>query len=161
MRNRYMRTNLALSERINNSYLINDKGCWIWQKTLSAAGYGVLTIGSRADGSRRLAYAHRVSFELFKGDLDPDLSIDHLCRTTTCINPDHLEQVTIGENVRRGFGKWKQNASKTYCIRGHKYTEDNTRKLPSKFGFERRQCRSCEPIWRARKLRRKQMAGAL
>jgi thiol-disulfide isomerase/thioredoxin len=30
--------------------------------------------------------------------------IDHLCRNRACLNPDHLEPVTIRENLLRGLG---------------------------------------------------------
>ena len=29
------------------------------------------------------------------------LTIDHLCNVRTCVNPAHMEPVTVGENLRR------------------------------------------------------------
>src|SRR5512140_2070693 len=37
-----------------------------------------------------------------KGDIPPGYSLDHLCGNSLCVNPDHLEPVGSGENVRRG-----------------------------------------------------------
>lgn len=31
------------------------------------------------------------------------MDIDHLCRNRSCVNPEHLEPVTRGENIRRGL----------------------------------------------------------
>lgn len=55
-------------------------------------------------GRRGNVYAHRIAFELARGPIPAGLVIDHLCRNTSCVNPDHLEAVTQGENVRRGVG---------------------------------------------------------
>jgi hypothetical protein len=34
--------------------------------------------------------------------MDPDLVSDHLCRRRPCVNPWHIEPVTVSENTRRG-----------------------------------------------------------
>jgi hypothetical protein len=49
---------------------------------------------------------------MFKGDVPEDLVIDHKCRTPSCVNPDHLEPVTQGENLRRAFVWGKYNGWK-------------------------------------------------
>jgi hypothetical protein len=38
------------------------------------------------------------------------------------VNPDHLEPVSHGENVRRGL----RGRLVTHCSRGHAYTPENT-----------------------------------
>lgn len=70
-------------------------GCWIWKLSLDAKGYGFC--GLRDYRNK----AHRVSYSAFKGELVPGLEIDHLCRVTSCVNPEHLEQVTRQVNMRR------------------------------------------------------------
>lgn len=46
--------------------------------------------------------AHRVTWSLANGLEVPDfLAVDHLCCCKWCVNPDHLEPVTPGENTRR------------------------------------------------------------
>ena len=47
--------------------------------------------------------AHRFVYEQTKGPILEGLTIDHLCRVRCCVNPDHLEVVTIQENIQRGF----------------------------------------------------------
>lgn len=76
-------------------YVVNDAGCWVWQKA-KWDGYGSLW----KDG--RHVKAHREYYENAKGPIPPGLQIDHLCRNPSCVNPDHLEAVSAMENVRRG-----------------------------------------------------------
>ena len=71
-------------------------GCWLWLGKLNSYGYGITSRGGRG------LMAHRVAYEQRVGPIPPALVLDHLCRTRACCNPQHLEPVTIGENVRRG-----------------------------------------------------------
>lgn len=92
--------------------------CWIWTASKTDQNYGVIWL------NKKYVKAHRVSYMLYKGNLDDTLVIDHLCRNTLCVNPDHLEQVTQSENVRRGNAGKKNNAQrkKTHCPKGHQYS---------------------------------------
>jgi len=73
-----------------------ESGCWEWTSNITGAGYGSLSLGAGKNG-----YAHRYSYELMRGSIPDGLTIDHLCRNTRCVNPDHLEPVTQAENNRR------------------------------------------------------------
>jgi hypothetical protein len=108
--------------------------CRIWNGTLAVNGYGVLGI----DG--RQVKAHRFAYEAIVGPIPEGLVIDHLCRVRCCVNPDHLEPVTNGENVLRGVSAPAQHARATHCLRGHEYTPDNT----IKNGAAGRGCRTCK-----------------
>jgi hypothetical protein len=68
------------------------------------------------------------------------MHIDHLCRNTKCVNPEHLEPVTIRENLLRGIGPSAKHAVKTHCPAGHEYSGDNLYVHPVK-GM--RYCRTC------------------
>ncbi|WP_327421883.1 HNH endonuclease [Streptomyces sp. NBC_01230] len=72
--------------------------CWVWTGATNDQGYGHLHIGGK--GGSKLG-AHRVSYELSVGPIPDGLEIDHLCRNTSCVNPQHLEPVTTQENNRR------------------------------------------------------------
>jgi HNH endonuclease len=49
-------------------------------------------------------FAHRWSYEYFKGPMPTDLVTDHLCRNPICVNPIHLEAVSNLINIGRGDG---------------------------------------------------------
>lgn len=68
------------------------------------------------DGSRRLAYAHRVVYEAVRGPIPGGLSLDHLCRVRRCVNPDHLEAVPLRVNYERGLPHRKR---RELCALGH------------------------------------------
>lgn len=75
-------------------------GCWLWTGAKNWTGYGQRSV--RVDGKVRTARAHRMAYELLVGPIPEGLTIDHLCRVRHCVNPDHLEPVTMKENARRG-----------------------------------------------------------
>jgi hypothetical protein len=108
-------------------------GCWEWTAS-KAHGYG--QFGVRAGDVRM---AHRYAYEYLVAPIPVDLQIDHLCRNRRCVNPAHLEPVTLVENVMRGIGPGAVNARKTHCLHGHAFDEANT--YTDKSG--RRQCRTC------------------
>src|SRR5262245_28915102 len=62
-----------------------NSGCLLWTGRISGQGYG----GINVDG--KPLRAHRLAYELAHGPIPPGLTLDHLCRVRTCVNPDHLE----------------------------------------------------------------------
>lgn len=61
--------------------------------------YSQISVGGK------LRYLHRVAYELWVGPIPAGLYIDHLCRNTRCVNPNHLEPVTSKENKNRSYLK--------------------------------------------------------
>lgn len=85
---------------------------------------------------------HRLMYENFVAPIRPGMTLDHTCKVTTCINPDHLEQVTLSENVRRGVSPSSIHREQTHCVNGHEFTEENTQWYKSR-GRQARKCRTC------------------
>src|SRR6266705_3466045 len=93
--------------------------CWIW---LAGAprGYGSFSLPGGQHGTN--FRAHRYAYELEKGKIPRGKILDHLCRTTRCVNPSHLDVTTQEIHVFRGFGLTVKNRDKTHCVRGHLFS---------------------------------------
>lgn len=121
------------------SRVAKTDGCWLWTGAKNGAGYGQISIEGRS------TLVHRFSFEMHVGPIQQGMVLDHLCRTPACVNPAHLEEVTVKENTDRGA------ALITHCPQGHAYTPENTR-LRKNGHRGCRQChRDCEKRRRERK----------
>jgi len=94
---------MQLADRFASKYDVAADGCWVWNAARTGSGYGNLYVGRGADGRKKYAPAHRVAYELLVGPIPAGLSLDHLCRNRSCINPQHLEPVTVAENNRRAM----------------------------------------------------------
>lgn len=117
--------------------MVNTNDCWLYASTTNANDYPQLRF--RSKGKHYNLSVHRLTYEKYKGEIPAGLEIDHLCRVTRCINPDHLEAVTHTENVRRTIAAGNNNnQKKTKCPQGHEYTLENTE---LRYGF--RYCRTC------------------
>lgn len=117
----------------------NFNDCWYWSGKRNANGYGVMGIGSRTDKTRKMALAHRVSFELFKGEIPDGHFVCHTCDKPSCVNPDHLFSGTQFDNMQdcAQKGRTKKTTS-THCKHGHPFDEENT-----SFTAGQRACRVC------------------
>lgn len=109
-----------------------NTGCWLWTGAATGAGYPVIGI------ARRSRPAHRMAYEAAVGPIPSGLTIDHLCCITMCVNPQHMEVVTHGENSRR------RGARQTHCKRGHAFTSANTYYFVDGEGYRCRHCRRCK-----------------
>lgn len=74
--------------------------CWIVSGSDDGKGYKKM----RHNG--RWLYKHRVMWTAVNGRIADGLVLDHKCRCRACINPDHLEPVTVVVNTSRGNGAW-------------------------------------------------------
>lgn len=130
--------------------------CWEWTGTIDNKGYGKISAGAN-----KLVYAHRLAWELMIGPIPKGLVIDHLCRNHSCVNPDHMEVVTIKENVLRGVGLSAINARKTACQNGHELAGDNLVIITKASGHQFRRCRACyneyQREWRRAKVEGRKM----
>ena len=106
--------------------------CLVWQGSKYQNGYGKLN----------KTMAHRIAYSLVKGEIPTSMCLDHLCKNRSCVNPDHLEIVTLVENVMRGESQHAKNARKTHCKHGHEFTKENTYRRADRVTRECRICRN-------------------
>ena len=113
--------------------------CWNWLGELNEKGYGrVVFCGKKRS-------AHRFLYELLKKKVSLGLEIDHLCRNRKCVNPNHLEEVTHKENMKRA---WAVRIKDTpNCPKGHPYDKNNLYMIVErKTGKTWRSCRECRKL---------------
>ncbi len=125
----------GLPARITDRVRPADSGCWEWEGAHTTAGYAETFL------DRKVRYAHRVLYEAARGPIPAGLTIDHLCRNPGCVNPAHLEAVTMRENLMRGTGPAAHAARATACPQGHPYDEANTIREGR---HQTRRCRACK-----------------
>lgn len=88
-------------------YVAADGGCWNFTGHVHRSGYGY---------TGQHVYAHRYFYQELVGPIPDGLVIDHLCMNKTCVNPEHLEPVTQGENIRRARAAYGPTK---FCRNGH------------------------------------------
>ena len=124
-------------------------GCWVWTGCLDRKGYGKFKVGPKDGSIRRTVLPHRWLYEHINGEIKDKLPCDHLCRVPSCVNPEHIEPVTVAENTRRGMAGVLRIIP-THCQRGHALIEANVYTPPST--KNKRVCRICktfsEKEWR-------------
>ena len=109
--------------------------CWLWTSNLSQKGYG------RFMRKNNRMKAHRWAYEHFIGPIPEGLTIDHLCKVKSCVNPKHLEAVTNEENIMR-YHKGRQDLydwENGSCKNGHSLSIVGFRERPKKG----RECMGC------------------
>lgn len=110
-------------ERFHTRYTVMPSGCWRWNAAQQGCGYGTYK-----DDSGRQLPAHLFAYREIVGPVAHGLHLDHLCRNRICVNPAHLQPVTIRENLLRSpITMASMNAHKTHCKYGHPLSGDNLR----------------------------------
>lgn len=134
-------------DQLINRYVDRTGDCWEWTGAKNN-GYGKARFGDRMHGAHRLIYTHLV------GPIPLGLTIDHLCFNRSCVNPAHLEPVTIQENVARAAARRREANS---CVHGHELTPDNVWVN----GRKQRVCRTCRRRWSADSYRKQRQKIAV
>lgn len=138
---------------------VDDSPCWFFSgKPHPKTGYAQFSVDSQKG-----LLAHRVAYELFRGEIPDGTQIDHLCHPgdgscpaatcphRRCCNPAHLCVSTARANSLRSASPSALNAVKEFCDNGHEFTEANTL-----YTSGHRECRTCN---RDKQRRRRAAAG--
>lgn len=120
--------NLPLIDRFRLRFTVTED-CWIWNGAPASNGYGKFGFNGKT------VSAHRMSYEMFVGQIPPGLTIDHLCRVRLCVNPNHLEAVPHRVNILRSDGPAAKGA---LMLTGIERMQNAAEGMCKRLGYEMR-----------------------
>lgn len=77
-------------------HIEKTESCWMWTGWGWTNEYGGMTFV--VNGKRARQKAHRVSWQIFHGDIPVGMMVCHKCDVPRCVNPDHLFLGTALDN---------------------------------------------------------------
>lgn len=83
--------------------LIPFHSCWEWTGTRFNSGYGRFF-----DRHFKTQLAHRIAYQIFKGEVLDNLIVMHSCDNKTCVNPQHLFSGTNKDNTQDMISKGRK-----------------------------------------------------
>ena len=99
-------TLIQLAKNLMSRIERTEDDCWRWTKTIGTTGYGFSYLHGRP------IKTHRLSYLLFRGPLIPGMFICHKCDNKWCVNPGHLYQGTVKDNVRDAQARGQMKIAK-------------------------------------------------
>lgn len=119
------------------------EACWSYCGYVSDRGYGVF--GYTSGGRSVRVRAHRLAWELSRGEIPDGLSVLHRCDNPRCVNPSHLflgsQKDNMHDAVRKGrkraWGLQKLNAEQVHEIRRRCRRGERQRDVGRAFGVAR------------------------
>ena len=131
-------------DRIDSRVVLNPStGCWLFTGYLGQDGRPRIQV--ERDGKRTSTTVYREVWKHYNGRVPGGLELDHACRVRHCVRPDkdHVRAVTHRENLKNSTSRSGDAMRREVCIRGHAYTDSNTRWKLSRSGGPARECRAC------------------
>jgi hypothetical protein len=103
-----------------------DTGCWNWTaSTRNVRGYGQIKYKDK------MQLAHRVSWQIFYGEIPDGIFVCHKCDNPKCVNPTHLFLGTNQDNMNdmKAKGRSKGGSPPGELNHQAKLTEENVKKI--------------------------------
>lgn len=104
--------------------------CWNWDACTDRGGYGNFS------DKGKMRIAHRVAWELSKGDIPEGLCILHKCDNRRCCNPLHLFLGTYLDNNRDRARKNRNNHALGEAHGLSRLTESAVRQIRELYGTD-------------------------
>lgn len=103
-----MKINIEDKIRFEKKIEKSANGCWIWTGSKNSKGYGRVRI------DKKEYMAHRISYNIYLGEIPYGLFICHKCDNPSCVNPEHLFTGTARDNTQDMLSKNRRIYTKEY-----------------------------------------------
>jgi hypothetical protein len=81
-----------------------NSGCWLWTAAVGKHGHGQFFLCKNKD-QKGIINAHRASWMIYRGTLQADQLVCHICDMPCCVNPDHFFLGTHKDNSQDALKK--------------------------------------------------------
>lgn len=113
----FPRIDQSLTQRFMN-HVSKTETCWNWIGGKNPNGYGIFNLNTQESNGK--VYAHRLSYELFVGELSKSNWVLHRCDNPSCVRPEHLFLGDRQDNVDDMVSKRRHR---------HKFSPEQVRQI--------------------------------
>lgn len=106
--------NKDLFRRFIEKVCFGFSDCWYWFGSQDTGGYGVIR-----DKNLSSTKAHRLSWNLFRGEIPNKMMVLHRCDVRNCVNPDHLFLGTQSDNMKDMTYKGRGITNPQYGVKNY------------------------------------------
>lgn len=99
-------------EKVLRLTAIDDNGCWRSSYAITNKGYSRVWV----DGEN--IRVHRLSYQMFRGQIPEGMMVCHTCDVRNCWNPDHLFLGTAQDNYHDMVRKGRRSPKAPGCLKG-------------------------------------------